>query len=87
MTDSPDPDLTLLLQAARERRAGAEAQLYGGVQAELQKLARLAFRREGPSHTLQPTALVNEAWIRLASASTSFEDRGHFFGIAARVMR
>lgn len=87
MAGNPRSDLSLLLQAAREGREGAEDQLYGGVQGELLNLARAVFRREGPAHTLQPTALVNEAWLRLAGGATDFEGRAHFFGAAARAMR
>jgi RNA polymerase sigma factor (TIGR02999 family) len=44
-------------------------------------------RRERPDHTLQPTALVNEVYLRLAGAGTPWNDRRHFVGIAARAMR
>jgi len=44
-------------------------------------------RRERPEHTLQPTALVNEAYIRLAGLKVPWEDRAHFFAVAARMMR
>ena len=58
------------------------------IYAELHKLARAAMRREHPGHTLQPTALINEAYLRLTSDQTSsWENRAHFFGAAARAMR
>lgn len=58
-------------------------QLYG----ELRLLAGGFLRRERPGHTLQPTALVNEAWLRLADNSAPWENRSHFLGAAAQAMR
>jgi RNA polymerase sigma factor (TIGR02999 family) len=59
------------------------------VQKELRSLARFHLKRRRPNHTLQPTALINEAWVRLIdqSAPIQWENRSHFFGIAARLMR
>jgi RNA polymerase sigma-70 factor (ECF subfamily) len=55
---------------------------------DLRKIAGCCFRGERPGHTLQPTALVNEAFVRLAAAKNiEWRDRGHFFALAARVMR
>ena len=54
---------------------------------ELRRLARGAMHREGPQHTLQPTALVNEAYIRLAGSDLAVESRAHFLALAARLMR
>ena len=54
---------------------------------DLRRLARHYLRRERPEHTLQPTALVNEAYIRLAGSTVSWHDRAHFFAVAARLMR
>ena len=79
-------DLTLLLKAACSGDPQAHTRLYEAVYAELRRLARASFRRESPGHTLQPTALVNEAFLRLAPAC-SFENRRHFFGAAAEAMR
>lgn len=59
----------------------------GLVYAELHKLASAAMRRERRGHTLQPTALINEAYLRLANQPDSWESRAHFFGAAARAMR
>ena len=54
----------------------------------MRKIAESHLRRERDGHTLQPTALVNEAWLRLAKpASLSFDNRKQFFGLAAQVMR
>lgn len=54
---------------------------------ELRRLARAYMRRESPGQTLQPTALVHEAYLRLAGAGTPWTNRSHFVGIAARSMR
>jgi RNA polymerase sigma factor (TIGR02999 family) len=79
-------DLTLLLKAACSGDREAYARLYEAVYAELRKVAGANLRREAPGHTLQPTALVNEAYLRLAPAC-SFENRRHFFAAAAEAMR
>lgn len=55
---------------------------------ELRALAAALLRHERPDHTLQPTALVNEAWLKLcAGANRGWQDRGHFFAVASRAMR
>jgi RNA polymerase sigma factor (TIGR02999 family) len=54
---------------------------------ELRRLARHYMRSERPEHTLQATALVNEAYIRLVDVKVSWQDRAHFFAVAARLMR
>ena len=81
-------DITQLLQAARQGdRAAADqvvAQLYG----ELQRLARRHMRRAGDMTLLDTTALVHEAWLRLAgSQGKDFPDRRHFLAYAAHAMR
>jgi RNA polymerase sigma factor (TIGR02999 family) len=50
-------------------------------------MAGALMRRQGPGHTLQPTALVNEAYLRLAQGDARWDGRAHFFGAAARAMR
>ena len=82
-----DEPLTELLAAVGSGAASADARLFERVYDDLHRLARGQFQREGPDHTLQPTALVNEAWIKLAADVPSFENQGHFFGAAARAMR
>jgi RNA polymerase sigma factor (TIGR02999 family) len=79
-------DLTLLLKAAGSGDRSADARLYEAVYAELRRVAGANLRREGPGHTLQPTALVNEAYLRLAPAC-AYENRRHFFAAAAEAMR
>jgi RNA polymerase sigma factor (TIGR02999 family) len=79
-------EVTRLLEAVRQGDARAAEQLFPVVYAELRRLASARMAREQPGHTLQPTALVHEAWLRLGDAAT-FENRGHFFGAAAEAMR
>lgn len=80
--------VTQLLSDWRAGRAGAEEALFAEVFAELRKLADGRLRGERAGHTLQPTALVHEVWLRMAgSEGLDWQDRAHFFGIAARLMR
>ena len=78
-----------LLIAWGRGESEALAQLTPRVYQELHKLARAYLRRGRPNQSLQPTALINEAYLRLLDPSqhVEFENRAHFFGIAARVMR
>lgn len=63
-------------------------ELIPAVEFELHRIASRHMRRERPGHTLQTTALVNEAYLRLINqANVKWQDRAHFFGIAARIMR
>ena len=78
-------DLTLLLDALHRGEPDAAGALLAQVYAELRALARAKMAREQPGHTLQPTALVHEAWLRLGDQR--FENRAHFFGAAAEAMR
>lgn len=79
-------DVTRLLEAAGSGDRLAFDRLYRAVYAELHRLAQASMRREGRAPTLQPTALVNEAYLRLAAAS-EWQNRRHFFGAAAEAMR
>ncbi len=78
-------DLTLLLDALHRGEPDAAGALLAQVYAELRQLARAKMAREQPGHTLQPTALVHEAWLRLGDQT--FENRTHFFSAAAEAMR
>lgn len=78
-------DLTLLLDAIQRGEPKAPGALLAQVYAELRQFARAKMAREQPGHTLQPTALVHEAWLRLGDQR--FENRAHFFGAAAEAMR
>jgi len=80
--------VTELLRAWRDGDDGALERLVPLVEAELRRLARAYMRRERRDHTLQTTALVNEAFLRLTDARhVRWEDRAHFLGISARLMR
>jgi RNA polymerase sigma-70 factor (ECF subfamily) len=80
--------VTGLLQAWSDGDETALERLIPLVEAELRRLARAYMRRERQGHTLQTTALVNEAFIRLVDAQqVRWNDRAHFLGISARLMR
>jgi RNA polymerase sigma factor (TIGR02999 family) len=83
-----EQDVTGLLIAWGEGDKKALDQLAPLVYEELRHIARRHMRREAAGHTLQTTALVNEAYLKLAGhPSATWESRKHFFGVAARVMR
>ncbi len=86
---TPSPGaVTELLRAWSDGDDGALEQLMPLVEAELRRLARGYMRRERRGHTLQTTALVNEAFLRLTDARrVKWQDRAHFLGISARLMR
>lgn len=77
--------ITLLLQACQHGDKAAPNQLLSEVYAELRRVAAAKMAREMPGQTLQATALVHEAWLKLGDAS--FQNRSHFFGAAAEAMR
>jgi RNA polymerase sigma factor (TIGR02999 family) len=81
-------DITRLLLAWSEGDDDALVKLVPLVEAELKRLARHYLRGERPGHTLQPTALINEAYLRLLDwRKASWQNRAHFMGIAANMMR
>lgn len=83
-----DADLTGLLIAWGRGDREAFDSLISLVQNELRKIARRRIARERVGHSLQPTALVNEAYLRLVDVKrVEWQDRAHFFAIAARIMR
>lgn len=84
----PEPDaITQLLHSARAGDAGAGASLLALTYEELGQLARVHFASQRANHTLQPTALIHEAWLKLAGHLDRVGDRQHFFAIASRAMR
>jgi RNA polymerase sigma-70 factor, ECF subfamily len=88
VTTSAPPAVTQLLRAWSEGDESALERLLPLVEGELRRLARGYMARERGGHTLQPTALVNEAFLRLIDArQVRWQDRAHFLGIAARLMR
>lgn len=80
-------EITRLLEAAGSGDRLAFDRLYRAVYEELRRIAQASMRRESPGHTLQPTALVNEAYLRLTPQAGGWENRRHFFGAAASAMR
>ena len=81
-------DVTQILDRARQGDPRAVEELLPLVYDELRKLAAHKMAHEAGGHTLQPTALVHEAWLRLGGGEApSFQNRAHFFGAAAEAMR
>lgn len=86
MEATPGTVTQLLLEVSHGDQHALDAVLplvYG----ELRRLARSYMRRERPDHTLQTTALVHEAYLRLLGQNANWANRSHFFGIAAKMMR
>jgi len=81
----PMSEVTRLLAAIQNGNSRAGEELLPLVYHELRQIARAKMAHEQPGHTLQATALVHEAWLRLGDAR--FENRAHFFGAAAEAMR
>lgn len=88
MPDLQPQDITVLLGAWRAGDAAALEQLVEALYGELHRIARHYMANERPGHSLQPTALVNEAYVRLIDAQrVDWQNRDHFLGVAARQMR
>jgi RNA polymerase sigma-70 factor (ECF subfamily) len=85
--DSGPREVTQLLAKLSAGDGEASSRLINLVYSELRAMGGHCMRRERPDHTLQATALVHEAYLRLAGQGIQWQSRGHFFGIAARVMR
>jgi RNA polymerase sigma-70 factor, ECF subfamily len=82
------PDVTMLLKQLSEGNKNALDRLVPVVYGELRRLASSCMRHERPNHTLQTTALVNEAYLLLVNQEHArWENRGQFFGVAAQLMR
>ena len=79
--------VTELLKRVNNGAPDALNSLISAVYAELRRIAASMLRRTPPGQTLQPTALVHEAWLRLNAGDGDWENRAHFFGAAARAMR
>src|SRR5437867_1458252 len=87
-SSSESAKITQLLVDWNNGRTGALEDLLPLVYAELRRLAAQRLRLERPDHTLQPTALVHEAYIRLVDQRrVRWQNRAHFYGVAAHVMR
>jgi RNA polymerase sigma factor (TIGR02999 family) len=88
MSNDAPPDVTRLLQAWNDGQPGALDALMPIVYGELHRLAKASLRRERPDHTLQATALVHEAYVRLVGQTRMrWQNRAQFFGTAAQFMR
>src|SRR5262245_49971751 len=88
MTATDRPGITAYLVQWSDGNPAAFAELVPLVEHELRAVARRVLRHERQHHTLQATALVNEAWIRLVGErEMRWQDRAHFFGVAAQLMR
>lgn len=84
----PSPDrITKLVRQLGGGDAAVAEELLPLVYEELRTVARSLFARQASGHTLQPTALVHEAWLKVAGAEQEWETRSHFFSVAARAMR
>ena len=87
MSSGPSTNVTEMLLDWRGGNEQALQQLMPLVYDELRRLANRYMKSERRGHTLQATALVNEAYIRLVDMKVSWQDRAHFFAVAARLMR
>lgn len=88
METPPTNDITTQLLAWNQGDAAALEQLIPAVYQELRRMAERYLRQENPGHTLQPTALVHEAYLRLIDQTrVEWQNRAHFFGVAAQMMR
>ena len=87
MTALDPRTITRLLRDSEGGDAGAARTLLPLVYEELQALARPIFLGERCGHTLQPTAVIHEAWLKIAKHVDRIEDRGHFFAVASQAMR
>lgn len=81
--------LTCCLREVREGASGAEERLLNLVYQNLRRMAGQRMRRERPGHTLQPTALANEVWMKLIRSvkAADWKDSGHFYATCGRMMR
>ena len=84
---TPPGDITRLLHQWSEGDLDARDELSPLVYDELRRISARLFRSERRGHTLQPTALVNEAYAKLIDVDVAWQDRAHFFSLAARMMR
>lgn len=81
-------EVTVLLRRLRQGDEGATEKLWWVVYEELRRIAHAYMRKESPGHTLQTTALVHEAWLRLTDqAEVDWQDRAHFYAVVAQMMR
>jgi len=88
MSDKSSSEITRILQDWNDGNEDAKEQLLPFVYYELKRQARMLMSKERANHTLQPTALVHEAFLRLSEGTgIDWQNRSHFYGIASRLMR
>jgi RNA polymerase sigma-70 factor, ECF subfamily len=87
VTSADTGEVTMLLRALKHGDTSAADRLLALVYTELHVLAARYMRHERPDHTLQPTALINEAYVRMVGTETDWQNHQHFIGVAATVMR
>jgi len=87
LTALPPAAVTQLLEAWSSGDLRARDELLPLVYAELRRRAAAHLKRERPGHTLRPTDLLHEAYLRLCAQNSGFKNRDHFFGVASRLMR
>jgi RNA polymerase sigma factor (TIGR02999 family) len=87
MSDIQTNEFTRLLERHRNGESSAREQILGSIYSELRKLAARYMSNERSGHTLQPTALVNEAWMRFGASETGAQNKAHFLALAAGVMK
>ncbi len=87
MSSSSRADITILLAEVTKGNKEAVSKLVPLVYDEMRQLAGRYMRRERPNHTLQATALVHEAYLKLVEQRSDWQSRAHFFAVAAQVMR
>jgi len=86
--EQPDPTLTVMLNRMKEGDRQAGEEVVARVYDELHRIASREMRRERPGNTLQTTALIHEAYLRMAGAQgLEIQNRGHFFALASQQMR
>ncbi|MBV9222465.1 MAG: RNA polymerase subunit sigma-70, partial [Acidobacteriaceae bacterium] len=85
--DESDNEITRLLAELQARNENAVPRLFALLYNELRRLARQHLKYEREDHTLQATALVNEAYLRLVRNRQHWQDRAHFIGVACSVIR
>jgi RNA polymerase sigma-70 factor (ECF subfamily) len=85
--DDSSGEVTRLLTELRGRRQEAAARLFDLLYSELRRLAQRHLMNERPEHTLQATALVHEAYLKLVDGQQDWQNRAHFFAIASSAMR
>jgi len=80
-------EVTVLLGRLRSGESGAADELFQVLYGELRSLAAGLFRSQKANHTLQPTAVLHEAYLKMVKAPGEWQDRAHFFAVAAKAMR